>query len=131
MSDHTEAWARWNELHRLRTQNPYDVAAQFLREAGYIVERPETLSLPVNVARIGSFTTPDGFRVQLQVRARIGDRIAACGYAIDARNADMPVQAFSGAISRKFERMIMSEIEPQIVAGCQRELSRAREMVDE
>ena len=130
MSDHTEAWARWNELHRLRTQNPYDVAAQFLRKAGYIVERPETLSLPVNVACSGSFTEKDGWRVTLHVRATIGDRKAGMDYSIDARNSDMPVQAFTGAITRKFERMIMAELEPQIELGCRRELDRAREGVE-
>jgi len=127
VTDHKQAWARWNEIHRLRTQNPYDVAKQFLREAGYIVETPETLSLPVAVARFGSFTATDGYRVELQARVRIGDRIAACGHAIDARQADMLARAFSGAIADKFRKMIMAELEPQIEQGCQRELNEARE----
>lgn len=126
MTDHTNAWARWNELHRLRAQNPYDVAKEFLREAGYIVERPEALSLPVAVRRTGSFTEADGYRIELQTRVQIGDRIATCGYAIDARQADMPARAFTGAIADKFRKMIMAELEPQIEQGCQLELDRAK-----
>lgn len=39
----------------------------------------------------------------------------------------MPTKAFTGVIGSKFTRAIMAELEPQIEAGCQREIARALE----
>lgn len=129
MTDHTSAWEQWEELYRRRNTDPIQIMAEHLRANGYIVERPESIALPVAVARTGSFKHEDGYRLELQVRVRIGERITSCGHAIDVRHSDMPVQAFSGALSRKFERMIMKELEPQIHIGCERELDKARKEV--
>jgi hypothetical protein len=132
MNDHANAWARWSELHRLRTQNPYDVAKEFLREAGYIIERPESLSLPVQVARTGSFTEAGGFRITLHVRATIGDRKAQCDCAVDAHTAyrGMSIKAISGSVTEKFRRMIVDELRPGVEAGMDRELRIAMESGD-
>jgi len=127
MIDHTSAWQKWEDLFYRRNQNPVDVMKEYLRTEGWIVERPETLSMPVKVVRTGSYTHEDGYRITLHVRANIGDRMAQVDYSIDMRHADMPVRAFTDAIGNKFSRMIENEISPQIEAGCELELRKAFE----
>lgn len=131
MTDYTASWEEWEALLRRRDRNPVDAAKEFLRAQGWIVERPETLSMPVKVARSGSFTEQDGYRVTLHVRADIGGRLAQVDYAINRQYADMPTRAFTGAIGGKFTKLIEGELMPQIEAGCERELRKAMEAKDE
>lgn len=127
-TDHTSAWQEWESLLARRDRNPVDAMKEYLRREGWIVERPETLSLPVKVARSGSFTEADGYRVTLHVRTKIGDRLAQVDHQIDMQNAvTIPSRSFSDAIATKFDRYIMDELVPQIALGCEREILTARE----
>jgi hypothetical protein len=127
MSDYTAAWGTWDDIFRRRDNNPVDAAKQFLREQGWIVERPETLSLPVKVARSGSFTEKDGFRVTLHTRVNVGDRLMQVDNSIDIMHAQtLLARAFIGATAAKFQRAIMDEIEPAMAAGFEREIDRAK-----
>lgn len=83
MTDHTSAWQEWESLLARRNKNPVDAMKEYLRREGWIVERPETLSLPVKVARSGSFTEQDGYAIKLHVRAAIGDRLMQVDHMID------------------------------------------------
>lgn len=125
LNDYETQWAAYQRLVDLR-RDPIKATAEFLRENGWIVERPETLSLPVAVARSGSFTSEDGYKVTLHVRVTIGDRKYQVDYAIDARHPNMDVKAFSRPICGKFERAIMAELVPQIESGCERELANSK-----
>jgi hypothetical protein len=121
------AWADFEALRFSRSGKPVDAAKEYLRRLGWVVERPETLTLPVKVARTGSFTEQDGYRVTLHTRVVIGDRLVQCDTAIDMHHAEtLPHRAFTGAVANKFSRMIVEEIEGAIDSGFKREIERAR-----
>lgn len=127
MRDYSDSWAGWESLLRRRNNDPIDAAKEFLRSQGWIVERPETLSLSVKVARSGSLDSKDGFRITLHTRVNVGGRLLQADTAIDARHAEaLPSRAFVGAVSTKIQRAIMAEIEPDIQAGFERELEKAK-----
>lgn len=129
-TDYSDAWREWESLFARRNNNPVDAATEFLRAQGWIVERPETLSLPVNVARSGSFTSADGYKIMLHCRVNIGGRLAQVDHQLDMRHAYLPTQAVTGAVSRQFERLIMDELKPQIEVGFKREIDLAKERTE-
>lgn len=127
MQDYTSQWQHWESLYARRNRDPIATAKEFLRENGWIVERPETLSLPVKVARSGGFTADDGFRITLHTRVNIGGRLMQIDNSIDMMHAQtLPSRAFIGAAASKFQRAIMNEIEPAIAQGFEREIERAK-----
>jgi len=126
MTDYTDAWTEWENLFRRRNTNPENVAAEFLRDRGYIVERPDTLSLPVQVARSGSWTAADGYRIKLHTRVTIGDRQLQTDISIEVTNAGWPAAAFSSQTANALSRAILREIEPQIEMGMAHELAKAK-----
>lgn len=108
----------------------FEAAKYALREMGYIIEKQETLSLPVHVARSGSLGSKDGYTVKLHVRANIGGKMAQCDYAVDATTLNrMPdnvlARGIVGSISHQFSRHIMDELEPQIFHGISWQIEQA------
>jgi len=130
MIDYTDNWAKWENLIHLRDTDPIQVAAEFLRTNGYIVETPEQAVLPVQVARTGTWTKAP-FNITLHSRVTVGDRKLGVDYAVQIHLNDIDARAFSGPIAAKFVQSLMEEIRPQIELGCQRELDRAREEMRE
>lgn len=111
----------------LRHKNPEDAAKDALRRLGYIVERPETLSIPIHVARTGSFTSNSGYAIKLHVRANIGGKMAQCDQSIDVlqANSNMPIASIANSIGYKFSKFIMDELTPQISMGIAKEINEA------
>jgi len=124
------AWQQWEDLARRRDTDPQVVMIEFLRERGWIVERPETIGLPVQVASSGGFTHEDGYRLNIHTRVRIGEQLAQVDASIDMQHSDMAVRGLVGPTAKKFERLIMNEIEPQIAFGFEQELQRAKDRAE-
>ena len=126
-TDHTSSWEGWEALIRRRDTDPAEVMAEFLRERGWIVEKPDTIVLPVQVTSSGGFTHDDGYRLNIHTRVRIGEKLAQVDASVDLRHSDIAARGLVGPTAKKFERLIMGEVEPQIAMGFERELARAKE----
>lgn len=129
MTQYDKQWDEWDALLTRRNSDPMEIMEEFLRAHGYIVEKPDTLNIPIHVTRTGSFSDEGEWKITLHVRANVGDQKLQIDRDIQINHADFGAQFFSGPLAAKLTQVIIEELRPKIEMGCDLELRKAREEV--